>query len=315
MISSTFQIASESNLVSNIVYCTGFRFIRDVYTPYAELTASYLCLNTPLNKPAKARLLLNGNIAYEGVIDKIKFSRFVDSSLCTVHSRSFTSALLQNEITPGLHNNLTFNALMDNFITLPNITHESNSSGTNYIFVKPGSSMWEAVSNFCYKVYGTHPYISGTNKINVSHKSNPTTFTRTTSNCIGWGEEYDFSNAISHFHMADIDGNYGVYNYTDSSVTVKNIVRHKHYELDRQYLENPQNALLYRSKMSKRRLRSVFCIYDSYDGEELGDILNLSGVITVSNRRINRIEIVGKSSPKGSHITTKISAYIDGFFV
>jgi hypothetical protein len=314
LITVSFQTASEGSLYATQVYPTSFRFIRDVYSPYTELTAKYLPLNTPFTNANRIRLILGNTMVHDGIVDKINLYRPADDNYCVVRSRGYSSLLLQNEITPGLHTNLTFNNLMDNFITIPTISHESNSSGTNYIYVKQGSSMWEAISNFCYKVYGTHPYISGANVINVTQKTNPATFTRTTSDCFAWGQKYDFTNAVSHFHMADIDGNHNAYNYTDSAVTAKQIIRHKHYELDRQYLEDPQNSLLYRSKMSKRRFYSVYYAYDDYNGETLGDIMNLSGTVAAANRRINRVEIIGTSSKSGYQITTKVFAYTDGFF-
>ncbi|GHU52535.1 hypothetical protein FACS1894132_02410 [Clostridia bacterium] len=302
-----FNIIVQTGGTFTLLQPHSFYFVKDVYTPYTELTISYYY--STIENPVRAKLTIDGKLIHDGIIVSAKHERNADKQLFTIKSRGFTSLLTQNEITPGLYSGITFNQLMDNYITIPNVAHENNTSGTNYIYVKIHDSMWEGIVNYCYKVYGRYPYISGPNTVMVSQKASPVTYNKTAEDCYAFGQEQDYSNLISHFHMSDIDDNYNAYNLTNTFATAKNISRHKHYDLDRQYLSNPNQALDFHSKYSQRRTKSNFCQYYGYGGEDLNDIINLTGIGNLSNKRISRIEI--KSVVK--YTMTKISAFSDGF--
>ena len=106
--------------------------------------------------------------------------------------------------------------------------------------------------------------------------------------------------------MADIEGNYGSYEFEDANVINRKIIRHKYFELDKQFLYNPEHALAYRDKLTDRAHFRYFCKYCGYNGEDLFDKVSFD---YVSQRRITSIEITGSS--KG--IFTELGVYYDGF--
>jgi hypothetical protein len=297
------NLTSTYNLMNGLK----FSFKKDVYTPYTTMTAtfSYLCITNP----KRIRLTIDGVMVHEGIIEHYQYEKNADGQTIKLKSKGYTSLLTQNEATPGLYSNITFNQLMETFLTIPNITHENNSSNSSYVYIEKNTDIWQAIASYCYKVFGRYPYISGTNTVTVTQKANPISFTKTTNEAYGWGMEYDYTNLLSHLHMADINGTYNTYNTADSSATQRNIYRHKHYDLDEQFLDNPATALQYKLKYSRRATQNAYCIYKGYDGEDLNDLFTLTGDGLISNKRISAIEINGDSN----NIMTKISAYQDSF--
>ena len=107
--------------------------------------------------------------------------------------------------------------------------------------------------------------------------------------------------------MADINGNYGTYELTDYDAEAKRIVRHKFFELDRQFLSDPQLALVFRDKYTNRAAERVFCSYCGYRGEDVSDTASFGDV---SVRRITALEINGSRNG----IFTEVSVYRDRFY-
>lgn len=226
--------------------------------------------------------------------------------ITTLTSRGFTSLLCQNQIEPGMKTGVSINSLMDGLYSLPYVEHEDNSDTSNYIFVKNNSTMWDALANLSYKLCGTYPYIRGTNTVRITPMSTPKSYTYSTSDLLTMGEEFTFRRLISDFHMADINGDHGTYSLSDSDVSARGIVRHKYFELDRQFLYDPQQALEYRDKYAYRGFKRSFCSYRGYNGEELSDIVTFG---KIKSARIGCVEITG--SQKG--VITEISTYNDKF--
>jgi hypothetical protein len=202
---------------------------------------------------------------------------------------------------------VSINSLMDSYYTFPYVTHENNSDASNYIFVKNNSSMWDGIVNLSYKLCGTYPYIRGTNGVRITPESSPQQFTYQSSGLITSGTELTYRRMISGFHMSDINGDYGNYDLIDPDVTAKKIVRHKFFELARQFLSDPQQALVFRDKYTARAAERTFCSYCGYNGEDLSDTATFGDV---TGRRITALEING--SHKG--IFTEVSTYRDKFY-
>ena len=246
---------------------------------------------------------------HHGIIDKIDFcTEQVGRIVVRLSSKGFTSMLIQNQLEPGLKPNVSLNSLMGSFINIPNVTHENNSNTQNYIFIRNNSNMWDSIANLSYKLLGTYPYIEGTNTVRISPKENPKKVSLNNENMLSYGIVNDYTRIISDYHMQDINGDYSVYNLSNPVAYSRNIVRHKHIDIDRQYLYSPQDALVYRIAHCMRGFFSYYGEYNGYGGEDLSDILVIDGVIT--NARINKIEVSG--NPKG--ISTKCYAYYDSFF-
>ncbi len=285
-----------------------FTFRKSSYLPYTQMKARAVIGTTELMSVSEVKLFVNDKLVHYGLIDTLSVSKVNGDSIVNVTSRSFTSLLCQNQIEPGMKTGVSINDLMDSFYDFPHVTHENNSDTSSYIFVKNNSTMWDALVNLSYKLCGTYPYIRGTNCINITAVSSPTRFTFADSEITETGTELDLRNTASDFHMSDINGEFGSYELTDTSIAARSIVRHKFFELDKQFLSDPQSALVYRDKYRCRALRRRFIRYCGYRGEDLSDSVTFGSVV---GRRIDSVEING--SDKG--IFTKLSVYYDKFYL
>ena len=167
--------------------------------------------------------------------------------------------------------------------------------------------MWDGIVNLSYKINGTYPYIRDTNCIRITPVENPTVFEYGDGQLISRGITTSGRKLTSNFHMSDLNGDFGEYELSDSDIISHNIIRHRFFELDRQFLYNPQQALEYRSAYSSRGRKIIFCTYRGYNGEDLSDIITFGNV---DKKRINSVTITGNSSG----IITETAVYTDKFF-
>lgn len=284
-----------------------FRFEKEYYTPYASLNAVFIFANT-ITKITDVKLYINTKLIHHGFVDTADISVISNGSVkVRVSSKSYTYMLIQNQLEPGLKSNISLNSLMDSFIAIPNITHENNSDTQNYIFVKNNSNMWDAVENLCFKLNGGTPYIEGTNNVRITLKEPAVTQTFNNSNVISYGMLNDYTKILSDIHMQDVNNTYNVYNMSNSVAYQYNIVRHKHIELDKQYLSDPDSALTFRINHSMENCFSYYAQYQGYNGEDLNDNFAISSVMNMA--RINRVLVTGGSNG----IVTKLFAYFDKF--
>lgn len=290
---------TENNVLS-------FAFDKDIYTPYTSLSARIRANRSAYDNAAEVSLIIDGHTIHHGLVDKLKWEKKGGADFLVISSRGFTSLLAQNQIEPGLKLNISFNMLMDNFYTLPYVTHENNADDSSYIYVKPNTSMWDAAANLSYKLLGTYPYIRGTNTVMISHYPSPESFNLTGEKLISSGTELIYSRLASDYHMADINGSYGTFDLTDTDVRDLKIVRHKYFDIDMRFLYSPQQALVYRDKYDFRGKESVFCSYCGFRGEDVGDLVSFG---SVTGERIGAVSVIGSS--RG--VFTKISVYRDKF--
>lgn len=290
---------AEDNVLS-------FSFHKDIYTPYTSLAARLRAERCSYDNAAEVSLIINGDIVHHGLADSLKWEKQKGEDFLVIKSRGFTSLLTQNQTEPGLKMNISFNSLMDGFYTLPYVTHENNSDDSSYIYVKPNTSMWDAAANLAYKLLGTYPYIRGANTVMISQYPTPESFDLSGEKLITTGTELTYSRLASDYHMADINGDYGHFDLTDSDVTALKIVRHKYFDLDMRFLYSPPQALTYRDKYDFRGAERVFCSYWGYKGEDIGDMVSFG---SISGERIAEVSINGSS--RG--VFTEISVYRDKF--
>ena len=284
-----------------------FSFRKDKYIPYTMLNARFSAPEGSNFITAKeAKLYVNDILVHHGLIDTLSLTLEGGCNFARLVSRGFTSLLCQNQIEPGLKNGVSINNLMDSFYDFPYITHEDNSDTSSYIYVKSNSSMWETVANLSYKLCGTYPFIRGTNCVRMTRVSDPTRFTFADADITALGTEENCRRVASHFHMSDISGNYGTYEHEDTSISMLGIVRHIYFELDKQFLNSPEEAPVYRDKFLSRGMRMRFMRCCGYNGCDLSDIVSFG---SVTDRRIDTLSITG--SDKG--IFTEIGVYYDKF--
>lgn len=294
----------NSEIISDKIL--SFSFHKDSYQSYTSLGVKFSGNLTSPENVSEIIFQIDGKTIHHGLCDNISVEFSGGNYFTSVSSRSFTSLLMQNQIETGLKSDISINSLMESYYSLPYVTHE-DSSGKSYIYVKSNSNMWDGIVNLSYKVHGTYPYIRGTNCIRMTPVENPAAFQYDDNNIISRGISTAGRKLTSHFHMADLTGNFGEYELSDNDVISHNIIRHRFFEIDRQFLYNPQQALEYRSAYSSRGRKKVFCTYSGYNGEDLSDVVTFGNI---ENRRINSITITGGSSG----IITETGVYQDKFF-
>lgn len=295
------SVTEETEVIS-------FHFVKDAYIPYTTFSAKLKIGNGSYLNICEVFGYVNGFLVHHGLVDTIKRTEENGLHTFSVTSRGFTSLLCQNQLEPGMYFRTSLNSLMTDYYNLPYITHEDNSDNSNYIYVKNNASMWDCVVNLSYKLTGMYPYISGTNCVRITADRESQVFTVGNDEAAAVGSSYDFRRMVSHLNMSDINGDYGNYTLDDNFVIGKKLIRHNVFELDRQYLYNPQQALEFRSKFTKRGNSRSFCRYFGYRGE---DIFNFVSFGVIHDRRIARVEIIGGTSG----IMTELSVYSDGFLI
>lgn len=302
-VSVVLKNANGSEMTFNKIL--SFTFRKDAYQPYTSFGAK---IHGSLSEPeniSEVFCIIDGKTIHHGLADNLSVTLSGGSSVISVSSRSFTSLLIQNQIETGLKTNISINSLMGSFYTLPYVTHE-DSSQTNYIYVKGNSNMWDGIVNLSYKLYGTYPYIRDTNCVRLTPAENPSVFEYSDDVILSKGVATSGRKLMSHFHMSNLKNEYGEFELADSDVIAQNIIRHRFFELDRQFLYEPQQALEYRSKYSSRGRKKFFCTYSGYNGEDLSDLATFG---TVRSGRIGAVTITGSSSG----IITEIGVYRDKF--
>jgi hypothetical protein len=284
-----------------------FKVVKEYYTPYTTLTVSAVCPTSVSGMFKKVELILNGKTIHSGFVDVSTIDKTPNHTTINITSKSFTALLCQNQLEPGLKDRLTIGSLIESFITIPEISYEDNDTQVNYIYVKSNSTLWDAVVNLTHKVNNGHPYVRENNKVMVSLDSNAPSLTLTESMVTSAGFGLDTTRIISHVHMQDTEGTYSTYNLSNPSATELNIVRHKHIDLDRQYLSNPPDALTHRINFSMRGYQYVYATYNGYYGEDIGDYLNLYNYYPKC--RVSKVVVNGKDG----NVSTKVYAYTDNY--
>ena len=286
-----------------------FSFSKDVYVPYTSLSAKLSVSGSLCNFSGVSEICLyiGSDCVHHGLVDSIRTYTEKGIQFLTLSSRGFTSLLLQNQMEEGIISGISLNSLMDGFYTLPYITHENNSDESSYIYIKKSSSMWDGVVCLGYKLYGIYPYIRGTNCVRISAESSPESFSFTADELTSHGRSLSLRRAVSGFHMADISGEYDTYVRYDQNIADRKIIRNRFFELDRQFLYAPEEALVFHDKIANRGIVSDFCTYCGFSGEDLYDVVSFPNV---SSKRIASVSISGSSQG----IFTTIGVCTDDFF-
>lgn len=283
-----------------------FSFRKDAYLPYTMLSARILTSFDSFLNATEIKFYIGEKLVHHGLIDTIETTNSGGSKISSIVSRGFTSLLCQNQIEPGLKIGISINKLMNSFYILPNITHEDNSDESNYIYVGKNSTMWDSIVNLAYRFSGRYPFIRDTNCVRITPVGEPINFSYNDSQLLSIGSGLNQKRLLSHLHMSDIEGSYGQFEFTDTEAVEANIIRHKFFEMDQEFLNDPETALIYHNKYDSRAKRRFFCRYSGYNGEDLSDLITFSGI---SSERISAVSI--KGSKRG--IFTELSVYHDKF--
>lgn len=292
---------------TNTARILSFTFYKETYTPYSRLTAELFSESPLPDDIIEIRLRADGANIHQGIVDSFKRIKGQNGEKYIITSRGFTALLTENQLPPGMYTDMSVNRLFDSYFALPNITHEDNSQ-SSYIYVKKGTPMWDGAVNLAYKLTGKYPYISKANKFMMRLPDEPKNLTFTSDEVFDYGSEINTERMVSHYHMADISGNYGTYDYTENEAVTRHIIRHRHFELDQRFLNSPDLACKFRSAVSMRGYKRKFFTYKGYKGEDLNDIVNFeeAGII---GQRIKAVKLAADQNG----IFTELSVYEDSF--
>ena len=279
------------------------RLEREAYTPYESLTAVCRVPTVPMGAP-EVSLMYGDTEVYLGLVDTLRCEEADDCRLLRITSKGFTALLTQNELAPGLHTHQTLATLLESFYTFPHLTYE-DYPGTGYLYVNPGSSMWDGVASFAYQFTGHYPYVRG-NCICVTAPSGGTLHTPGT--ILASGEESDLRRMVSHLHMEDINGNPDVYRQTNAQAALLEIVRHRHLPLDRTFLYAPEEALRWRIRYSNRGRYARYIRALGFYDMHIGDRVEAAGVLEADT--VCRVRITFD----GNAVQTQVWSYEDGFY-
>ena len=89
--------------------CLRLSFLRDRYQPCAVLRAEFAAdANCPL--PLDMTLKISGQTVFCGLADEASVQRENGQCILSVHAKSYSAALTQNQLQPGIHTNVTLGA-------------------------------------------------------------------------------------------------------------------------------------------------------------------------------------------------------------
>ena len=284
--------------------CTAAVLEREIYTPFDRLTAVFPEAGFHPEQIQRIGLEWDGDEIFLGLPDRIEQVMRGGVRLLRVQSRSFTSLLVQNELVPGLHSNLTLGDLVQGFYTFPHVTYQEDTR-TGYVYVTSKTSLWDCIVHFVFKLTGKYAYTEG-NMVRMSLPEHPRQITVPAA--VSYGTVYDTTNVVSCYHMEDIDGTADGYVQDNPAAAGMEIVRHKRIPFDRSYLSDPMKALTIRNLYSDRGWRSKFVEYAGFADEQLGEQVFFGEHL--QGERICRVRM----SFGGSGLRTRVWVYEDGFY-
>lgn len=286
--------------------CFYFRYVKELYTPYVYFECKFLSSTAEIAEFNRIEFLMYEMVMHCGLVDSIDIRHHSGRYEVYIKSKGFTSLLCQNQPTPGMMTNVDLNGVITTFSDIPYVTCE-DSETENYIYIKDGSTIWDAVCNLGYKQTGLYPYIEGTNNVRITQKPPSSLLYIDEKSVLATGVRHDFTKVISHIHMQDIEGNYDVYSKENQAATGRNIIRHKQIPLDRQFLSDPESALDQRLNFS---MRGIVCNYIKYVGYNYEDLFDLITYGDFVRKKIHSVDVVFN----GGMPVTQLGFYNDGFF-
>ena len=154
----TLTLTDVSGSTLTEAVCLSFRLEKERYTPFTTLTARFLTSRSEFGNPASVAFRLDDQLLHQGVLDGLTMTKQKGMQTVQVSSRGFTSLLMQNQMAAGMLTGVTLQSLMEKY-TVPGVTYESGITQTNYVWVKGGTSQWDAIVNYGYKYNQGYPYI------------------------------------------------------------------------------------------------------------------------------------------------------------
>ncbi len=283
--------------------CLRFTLVRDRYQPYASLSATVAAVHDRV--PLSVTLTVGAYTVFSGIVRRTE--RFAEGGvqLLKITARSWSEALVRNQLLPGLRFDVTLASLMTD-CQLPHMTYEAVPDPVSYVYIEDRTPMWDAVTALNFKLNGGVPFVRADNQLCVLPRSEESPILLPAARVLHDGQTGECAGLISRIEMADIDGNYGTYAMTNAEAEQRGIVRVQRMQYDRCYLRDPQQAMEFRIQMSNRRLRGRVIRYAGYCGEELEDYAGLGADFRA---HVSRIVLHGDANG----IVTEDSFWFDSF--
>lgn len=287
--------------------CLGFVYEKALYVPYTKFTGEFFCdgaADISACDVLKVKAALDNTEIHFGMPDSVSFERCAYGYRVRVSSRGYTLLLAQNEPYPRINTNVTLQSLCTANLTHSQITYEDPTPQVANIYVKEGSTVWEAAVAYCIKASGAYPYIKGRNKVMMTTNGAGTV---SYSGCTVTRhfDSIDTSMILSDVYMKELGDTYP-FEAHDSSAAQMEIVRTRYYPLDMQWLYDPQVGLQHKLDYSNRAVRAEGMTYSGWLHE---DIMDKATGGLLAGRRIDRMRITG--GKKG--VFTTVWAYDDRY--
>ena len=283
--------------------CLRLSLLRDRYQPCAVMHAEFAAEeDCPL--PTDLTLTVGGLPVHAGLVQEAALRRENGQCVLSLHSRSYSAALLRNQLVPGIHSDVTLSSLMTAY-QLPHMSYEQVPDTVNYIYVRENTALWDAVIAYSYKRSHEFPYLRTPDLLCVSPQTGTDAVLLPEHRVLLRADCTDTGGIVSRIEMADIDGTPGRFVMDNPEAQRRGIVRVKQIQFDRQYAYSPTEALAFRIACGNRRLFTKRIVYDGYCGEDLCDLLRC-GSLTA---RVSRILLT--ADERG--FRTEDSFYFDDF--
>ena len=274
------------------------RFYKDKYSP-ATLLGGKVLWDGLVKDVLEVRLIAGGRTLHRGYTEYIVSRKRNGRSEVSFSSPGWSRLLAQNEPVPGMNYNMTLSTLLQANVTIPHVTCESGTRQVNYIYVKEHSTIWDAVTAYSRKAYGTFPYIMGANTVSVTSQAG-TPRAYGPPHVIEIGSKIDRRLMLSKAYMADIDGQYS-YSAVNAQASADGMIRERYYPLDNQWLGNPSEGPAMKIDLSSRKYKIHYAKVLGFSGEELFDTLTASSGNARVTGSLGGFEVVFE---KGRAVTT-----------
>ena len=304
-------ITTDGGAQYTLTECIRFSLLRERYQPYAALHAELVIPDSVAAGgaeqlvPSAVCFYLGSMLLHDGTVQKAAVLHEQNMYLLRVDSRSYTAALMRNQMVPGMYYHVTLTSLLEEY-HLPHITCDSGAAEVNYVLIKEHTGIWDAVIAFCYKYNRGYPYVRVPNLLCAASQPDAAGIVLPADAVVRCGAAGEPAALISRVDMADLDGTYGSFTMTNPEAVRRGIVNVKQIAFDRQFLYNPQDALRFRIACSSRRLSQTVVTYAGYCGEDIEDAVQLPDGQTA---HVSRILLTGDRNG----LLTQDSFYFDDF--
>ena len=280
-------------------------FSKDRYQPGTELSATVL-LDRPASELIQVRCFIGGKLVHEGICEYIKKEIQCGRPLLHFRSHGFSAMLAQNEPVPGMNYQVNLTRLGRINTRIPNVSYESGTTDVNYIYVKERSTIWDAVSVYAMKAYGTQPFIYDTNTVRVT-KPQAAALTIPAARVVTYGELADRRRVLSRVFLADFDGTYP-YVLTNTAAEGAGIVRERYYPYDTQWNEIEETGVRQKLLISNRRSEGSFVSYLGFSREDLFTPYSFTAGRQTISGEVHSLEVRAEEG----RIVTTLTTFDDG---